>query len=132
MAARGIVRGPLRYLLIAVGSLAVVAGTIGVFLPLIPTVPFLLLATFCFSRSSARMQIWLFNNRLLGPYLRNYLQRKGLTRRQLLTSLLSMWAGIALAIYLAPVLAIKIGLGVICACVTVHLLRMKRIDEGLQ
>ncbi|SHI24973.1 hypothetical protein SAMN02745129_0403 [Ferrimonas marina] len=127
MAAGGVATGPLRYLLMALGCLAVAAGTVGVFVPLIPTVPFLLLATFCFSRSSARLQIWLYNNRLLGPYLRNYLQRKGLTKRQLWSSLLSMWLGMAIAIFLAPVLAVKIGLAVICVCVTIHLLRMKRL-----
>ncbi|MBY5992995.1 YbaN family protein [Ferrimonas balearica] len=124
------VTGPLKYLLIAVGCLAVGAATLGVFLPLIPTVPFLLLATFCFSRSSARMQVWLFNNRLLGPYLRNYLERKGLTKRQLISSLLSLWFGMAIAITLAPVVAVKLGLVVIAVAVSIHLIRMKRLLPG--
>ncbi|WP_345316348.1 YbaN family protein [Ferrimonas gelatinilytica] len=109
------------------GCLAVALGTLGVFLPLVPTVPFLLLATFCFSRTSARMQLWLFNNRLLGPYLRNYLQRKGLTRKQLLSSLISLWIGMAIAIVIAPILWVKGLLLFIALCVTIHLIRMKRI-----
>ncbi|MBY6225221.1 YbaN family protein [Ferrimonas balearica] len=124
------VRGPLKYLLIGLGCLAVAAATIGVFMPLIPTVPFLLLATFCFSRSSARMQVWLYNNRLLGPYLRNYLERKGLTKRQLISSLVSMWVGMSIAILIAPVVAVKWGLVVIGVAVSIHLIRMKRLLPG--
>ncbi|MBY6187136.1 YbaN family protein [Marinobacter hydrocarbonoclasticus] len=124
------VHGPLKYLLMAVGCLAVAAATLGVFLPLIPTVPFLLLATFCFSRSSARMQVWLFNNRLLGPYLRNYLERKGLTRKQLISSLVSLWVGMAIAITIAPVVAVKWGLAAIAVAVSIHLIRMKRLLPG--
>ncbi len=124
------VRGPLKYLLIGLGCLAVFAATLGVFLPLIPTVPFLLLATYCFSRSSARMQVWLFNNRLLGPYLRNYLERKGLTRRQLYSSLASLWIGMSIAIFIAPVTAVKWGLAAIGVAVSIHLIRMKRLLPG--
>ncbi|MBY5981612.1 YbaN family protein [Ferrimonas balearica] len=124
------VRGPLKYLLIGLGCLAVAAATIGVFMPLIPTVPFLLLATFCFSRSSARMQVWLYNNRLLGPYLRNYLERKGLTKRQLISSLVSMWVGMSIAILIAPVVAVKWGLVAIGVAVSIHLIRMKRLLPG--
>ncbi|MBY6019000.1 YbaN family protein [Ferrimonas balearica] len=124
------VRGPLKYLLIGLGCLAVAAATIGVFMPLIPTVPFLLLATFCFSRSSARMQVWLYNNRLLGPYLRNYLERKGLTKRQLISSLISMWVGMSIAILIAPVVAVKWGLVAIGVAVSIHLIRMKRLLPG--
>ncbi|WP_298443581.1 YbaN family protein [uncultured Ferrimonas sp.] len=122
------IQGPMRYLLLALGWLAVVCGTIGLFLPLIPTVPFLLLATFCFSRTSERCQQWLFNNRLLGPVLRNYLERRGLTKRQLLTTLVSLWLSISIGIYLVPLLPVKLLLVAIACGVSIHLCRMKRLE----
>ncbi|USD37961.1 MULTISPECIES: YbaN family protein [Ferrimonas] len=123
-------RRPLtRYLLIGLGSLCAALGLAGMFLPLLPTVPFLLLAAACFSRSSARMQAWLFNHRLLGPVLRNYLERKGMTRRQLWGSIASIWFGMGIAIYLAPVLAVKLLLAGIGLAVSVHLARLPRLHD---
>ncbi|WP_051216124.1 YbaN family protein [Ferrimonas futtsuensis] len=123
-------RAPLtRYLLIGVGTLCAGLGLVGMFLPLLPTVPFLLLAAACFSRSSARMQAWLFNHRLLGPVIRNYLERRGLTLRQLLGSLVSIWIGMAGAIYLAPVPAVQILLATIGLAVSIHLARLPRLTD---
>lgn len=120
---------PVRYLLIGIGTISAILGLIGMFLPLLPTVPFLLLSAACFSRSSARMQAWLFNHRLLGPVLRNYLERQGLTRRQLIGSLISMWLGMGIAIYIAPVIAVKWLLIFIGTCVSIHLIRMPRLAD---
>ncbi|TKB48082.1 DUF454 domain-containing protein [Ferrimonas sediminicola] len=120
---------PIRYLLMGAGALCAGLGLLGLFLPLIPTVPFLLLAAACFSRSSARMQAWLFNHRLLGPVIRNYLERRGLTLRQLLGSLVSIWVGMAIAIYLAPVTAVQILLALIGIAVSIHLARLPRLTD---
>ncbi|BDY03318.1 YbaN family protein [Ferrimonas sp. YFM] len=123
-------RAPLtRYLLIGLGTLCAGLGLVGMFLPLLPTVPFLLLAAACFSRSSARMQAWLFNHRLLGPVIRNYLERRGLTLRQLLGSLVSIWVGMGIAIYLAPVPAVQILLATIGLGVSIHLARLPRLTD---
>jgi uncharacterized membrane protein YbaN (DUF454 family) len=51
-------------------------GFVGVFLPLVPTTPFLLLALWCFARSSPAVHDWVVNHRLLGPYVRDW-QRDG-------------------------------------------------------
>ena len=61
-----------RYLLMAVGWVSVVLGVIGIFLPVLPTTPFLLLAAACFARSSPRFYQWLINHRQLGPWIRDY------------------------------------------------------------
>ncbi|QIZ77810.1 YbaN family protein [Ferrimonas lipolytica] len=124
-----VAQGPWRYLLLTVGWLAVACGMVGLFLPLIPTVPFLLLATFCFSRSSQWCQQWLFNNRFLGPVLTNYLERRGLTLRQLTTTLLSLWISITVGIVLVPLWQVQLLLAVIATAVSIHLLRMKRLPE---
>lgn len=122
-----LVSQPWRALLLLAGCLAVTLGVLGIFLPLLPTVPFLLLAAACFSRSSRKLQLWLFNHRYLGPYLTNYLLRKGISKKQLLSSLSSMWLAMLLAIYFAPYWAVKILLVITACLVSRHLLSLQRL-----
>lgn len=62
----------MRYLWLICGLLSVAAAMIGVFLPLLPTVPFLLLATFCFARSSERLHSWLVTHPSFGPSIEDW------------------------------------------------------------
>ena len=64
-----------------VGVLATVLGVLGAFLPLLPTTPFLLLAAACFARSSPRFYRLLLENRLVGPYLRQWREERTIPRR---------------------------------------------------
>ena len=123
-----LVSQPWRALLLCAGCLAVGLGVLGIFLPLLPTVPFLLLAAVCFSRSSRKLQLWLFNHRYLGPYLTNYLLRKGISKKQLWSSLSSMWTAMLLAMYFAPIWTVKILLLVIACLVSRHLLSLQRLS----
>jgi uncharacterized protein len=97
-------------LYLAAGFAAVGLGVIGIPTPLLPTTPFLLLAAFCFARSSPRWHRWLLTHRLLGPYIHAFRDRRGLTGAQkwriagiltvtlLITAWLSpLWIGRALA-----------------------------------
>ncbi|WP_260512604.1 DUF454 family protein [Serratia fonticola] len=67
-----------RWLLIILGWLAMVLATLGVVLPLLPTTPFLLLAAWCFARSSPRFHHWLLYRSWFGSYLRHWQQHKAL------------------------------------------------------
>jgi len=122
-----LVRQPWRTLLLLAGCCAVGLGVLGIFLPLLPTVPFLLLAAACFSRSSQPLQSWLFNHKYLGVYLTNYLLRKGITKKQLISSLSSMWLAMLIAIFFAPIIYVKILLFVIACLVTRHLFSLRRL-----
>ena len=61
-----------RLLLVIAGSISLAFGVIGIFLPVLPTTPFLLLASFCYVRSSERLHRWLLEHRVFGKYIYNY------------------------------------------------------------
>lgn len=86
----------LRYLLIASGCLAVALGTIGVVVPGLPTTPFVLLASWCFYKSSPRLQTWLLRS-FLGRYIRDYQQKGGITALKRIYIILLMAAMVALS-----------------------------------
>lgn len=63
------------------GFILVGLAVLGIFLPLLPTTPLLLLAAACFSRSSERWHHWLLNHRTFGPIIRNWQERRCMPRR---------------------------------------------------
>ncbi len=85
----------LKILLVACGSLAVALGVIGIFVPLMPTTVFLLLAAACYARSSDRLYRRLVGSRWLGGYIRSSREGGGMTRRQKAFTLALLWIGIA-------------------------------------
>ena len=87
---------PLKPFLLAAGMLAVVLGTIGIFVPGLPTTPFVLLASWCFYRSSPRLQAWLLQS-FLGKYIREYRDKGGLTLRKRISILLLMATMVAIS-----------------------------------
>ena len=93
-------RAWVRYSLQAVGFLSVALGVIGIFLPVLPTTPFLLLAAACFMRSSPRFYHWLVGQPRLGPWIRDYLDGEGIPLKGKVYAIGLMWASIALSCYL--------------------------------
>lgn len=81
----------LRWVLFCFGWIAVAGGIIGIFLPLVPTVPFLLLAVACFARSSERFHGWLVEHNHLGPLLRDYLKGSGIPLRVKMIAVGMVW-----------------------------------------
>ena len=59
-----------RFFFFSCGSLSLILGTIGIFLPILPTVPFVLLAAFCFSRSNERIHQWMLDHPYMGPFIK--------------------------------------------------------------
>lgn len=88
-----------RTLFIVVGSVSVAIGAIGVVVPGLPTTVFLIVASYCFARSSPTLDRRLHESRWLGPGLRRYRESGGMTVRAKALALLSMWAGIAVSSY---------------------------------
>ena len=112
--------------LIFAGTLCVALGVLGMFLPLLPTTVFLLMAAYCYSRSSERFHTWLLNNRLCGTYIRNYKSGQGISMRQKITTTAILWASIGFSIWvLAAGLWINLLLLAIAVGVSLHLFLLK-------
>lgn len=80
-----------RHLLLALGALSLVAGVIGIFVPVWPTTPFLLLSAACFLRSSERLYEWLVTHRHLGAYVHGFMSGQGIPLRTKIVALATMW-----------------------------------------
>ncbi|OQR26825.1 hypothetical protein BWR59_28810 [Pseudomonas sp. Bc-h] len=116
-----------RYLLQGVGWLSVVLGVIGIFLPVLPTTPFLLLAAACFARSSPRFYHWLVDHPRLGPWIRGYLDGEGIPLKGKVYAIGLMWISIGFSCSLVPMIWAR-GLMVVSAVlVTVYILRQKTL-----
>jgi len=119
-------KGLARTLLIVAGTLCVALAILGMFLPVLPTTPFLLLATACYARSSERFYRWLLTNRWCGKYVRNYRDGKGIPLKQKVLTVLLLWLTIGYAawfvvtVWWARGILFGVALGV-----TIHIMRIK-------
>lgn len=86
---------PLRILCLCLGWLMVALGVVGIFLPLLPTTPFLLVAAALFARSSPRFETWLVNHPQLGPPLRRWREKGAIAPRAKATALAMIAASYA-------------------------------------
>jgi len=119
----------LRWFLFACGWLSVALAILGLFLPVLPTVPFLLLALACFSRSSERFHSWLVEHEQLGPLVRPYLAGVGMPFKAKVKAILLVWASILLStFFLIERLWLQILLPLIALGVTLYLLRLPTAD----
>ena len=99
---------PLQPLLLVAGVVAAALCTIGVFIPGLPTTPLVLLASWCFYRSSPRLQAWLLQS-FLGKYIREYRDKGGLTTRKRVYIILLMATMVAIStIFFIKTLPIRI------------------------
>jgi len=110
---------------ICVGLLALGLGIIGVFLPVMPTVPFLLVALFCFERSSKKYHDMILNNKYFGKVLKDYYEGKGLTISVKIKAILFLSCGIGFSFYKVQHLHLRIMLVVIWLGVTIHIILLK-------
>ncbi|TYB34033.1 MAG: DUF454 domain-containing protein [Flexistipes sinusarabici] len=114
----------MKIFLLGCGFTSLSAGFLGIFLPVIPTVPLFLFAAFCFSKSSERFHSWLVNHRLLGGYIRDYLSGEGIPAKSKVKAILLLWLTIGISFYFVPLSLIRIILFLIAAGVTYYLITL--------
>lgn len=107
---------------IIVGCIFVGLGFMGVFVPLMPTTPFLLVSLFCFSRSSQTNKEWLINHKILGPYVSSYVDNGIMPVKIKVRTLILMWSVCIMSgIFATDSIWVRMGLGVMATCVTIHI-----------
>ena len=123
--------------LIVIGWISVVLGVLGIFLPVLPTTPFLLLAAACFVRSSPRFYQWLVEHPRLGGYILHYLNGEGIPVRAKVIAISMIWLTMGLSAWLViPLFWVKMLMFSIGFAVSIYILRQPNyqgpIEEGLE
>lgn len=117
-----------NFLLIIIGSLAVALGVLGMFLPILPTTPLLLLAAACYIRASDKLYQWLIKNKYLGSYIKNYRENKGMAKKDKVVTIGTLWIGISISTFILPIQWIRILLVVIALLVSRYIFSLKTLD----
>lgn len=113
-----------RALLLIAGVFSLLLGVVGVFLPLLPTVPFVLLAAYCFARSSERLHGWLIHHRYFGPVFDSFQEGKGIPRRVKYRTIAIIWLSMGVSCWVVAKLWLCMLLVIIGLGVSVYLLRL--------
>ncbi len=117
----------MRILLIIIGSISLSLGVIGIFIPLLPTTPLLLLSAWCFFRSSEKLYYKLINSKYLGTYIKNFRENKVIPIKTKIYIITLLWISLIYCIFFVAngMLWLQIILGLILIGVTAHILSYK-------
>lgn len=118
-----------NYLLIFIGTLALSLGIIGIFFPVLPTTPFLILASICYLKSSKRLYKWLMNHKLLGSFIKNYMEHKAISRRTKISALSLLWISLIISMILISNIHLNILISAIGIGVSIFLLSINTMDD---
>ncbi|ODN29981.1 YbaN family protein [Fervidobacterium thailandense] len=119
-----------RTLYFLIGFVSLVFGIIGIFVPILPTTPFLLLSAWCFLRSSKKFYNWLLNHKVLGFYVKNYLVHRGTTRKAKIYTLVFLWLVILIStVFFVQTLWLRTLLLVIACLVSIHVVTLRDIEK---
>lgn len=121
-----------KYLLLIIGTISLVLGTIGIFIPLLPTTPFILLASFCYIRSSNRLYDWLINHKIFGKYIYDYLVHKSVKKSAKITAVSLIWFSLFFSFYIIKNLYINLILLIIGLLVSIHIIILKTLPADIE
>ncbi|MDR0506322.1 MAG: YbaN family protein [Dysgonamonadaceae bacterium] len=124
----------MKYLLIVLGIVSLCLGVLGIFLPVLPTTPFLLLSAALFMRSSKRLYHWLLNHKVFGQYIRSFMEDKSIPLKVKVISITVMWVTMFSIIFFVinGKLWLQLLLFAIAIGTTIHILsyKTKKIDSS--
>lgn len=117
-----------KIILVIVGSTAIALGFLGIILPVLPTTPFLLIAAYCYARSSEQMYCWLIHHRILGVYIYNYLEHRAIPRSTKIVALSFLWTTLTITMLIIANWYVRAVILVAGVCVTIHILTLKALN----
>jgi len=118
-----------RALLVIAGVLSLIVGVIGAFVPLLPTVPLVLLAAFCFARSSERMHQWMIHHRYFGSIIENFEAGKGIPKKVKYRTIGILWVSMSISCWMVAKLWLCVMLVTIGIGVSIYLLRLPEYNN---
>lgn len=119
-----------KVIFIFIGILSSLLGILGIFLPILPTTPFLLLSSFLFLRSSSKLYNLLMNSNVFGIHLRGYIEYRTIKLQTKISSIAILWIGIlTTVIFFTSLLWLRILLLVIAVSVSIHLISLKSMTN---
>ncbi|MBP2170182.1 uncharacterized membrane protein YbaN (DUF454 family) [Erwinia toletana] len=121
-----------RILLLVVGWLAIALGTLGVVLPLLPTTPFILLAAWCFARSSPRFHHWLLYRSWFGSYIRHWQQHRALPPKAKGRAIVFIIITFAVSLWLVKIVWLRILLICMLCVLVIFMLRLPVVEKEQQ
>jgi len=116
-----------RMLFIGLGSVSLALGVIGVFLPILPTTPFVLLSGYFYLRSSQRLYDWLLRHKRFGPILHNYIEHRAIPKRAKCSAIVLIWITIPISMILIGKLPYTIGLAIIGLLMSLYIVTRKTL-----
>jgi len=127
----------LKSIYFILGILSLILGIIGIVFPILPTTPFLLLSAACFLKSSERFYNWLIHNKILGSYIKNYIEGKGMPIKVKLFTISILWLTIFVSFFLINIIWVRFILIFVAIAVTIHIALIrpkedKEIKEEIQ
>ncbi len=115
-----------RFLFVFLGVTSLLLGLVGIVTPILPTTPFILLSGFCFARGSDRLHLWMLEHRYFGPMIRTFRDERRIPRKvKIFASLMIAISMSITAIYFVPLIAVKIGMGMVGAAVIFYIWSFK-------
>lgn len=118
-----------RIICLITGIISTVLGVIGIFLPILPTTPFLLLASFCFLKSSNRLYEKLLNHKILGKYIHDYVKYKSVSLKSKIIAIIMIWISMGISMFLTQKITVVIILSITGFFVTIYLIMLKTRKE---
>lgn len=121
----------MRIILVIIGCVSLILGLLGIFLPVLPTTPFLLLSAAVWVKASPRLYTWLINHRVFGEYIRNFRENRALPLRVKIISVSLLWATMSYCIIVVASgkLWLQLMLLTLAIAITWHILSYATLNK---
>lgn len=114
------------------GLILTLLGIIGIFIPVLPTTPLLLLASYCYVRSSEKLYLWLINHRIFGRYIRDYNKYRAVDKKSKTIAVILIWVSMMISMSLISKTPVRIVLLITGLAVSYFISTIKTLTPELK
>ena len=119
-----------KSILIILGTLSLGVGIVGIFLPLLPTTPLLLITAYCYLNSSEKLYKKLIHSKKLGPYIKDYMENKAVTKKVKKTAIAILWISLVISIVLIENIYVRVFLASLGLGVSIYIISLKTMQQN--